>query len=81
MRSVNESETAVNCSDHDGGQEKTAGQSCDNLVVRHRSRHTCDALVRVGTVREPALQTTNVTLRGANGQDLGAMVEVQVRVH
>ena len=28
---------------------------------------------------EPALQTTNVTLRGANGQDLGAMVEVQVR--
>ena len=28
---------------------------------------------------EPALQTTNVTLRGANGQDLGAMGEVQVR--
>ena len=28
---------------------------------------------------EPALQTTNVTLRGANGKDLGAMVEVHVR--
>ena len=30
-------------------------------------------------LREPALQTTNVTLRGANEQDLGAMGEVQVR--
>ena len=28
---------------------------------------------------EPLLQTTRVTLRGANGQDLGAMGEVQVR--
>ena len=25
-------------------------ESCDYLVVRHRSRHTCDAEVRVGTV-------------------------------
>ena len=28
---------------------------------------------------EPSLQTTRVTLRGANGQDLGAMGEVQIR--
>ena len=28
---------------------------------------------------EPSLQTTRVTLRGANGQALGAMGEVQVR--
>ena len=28
---------------------------------------------------EPSLQTTRVTLRGANGQDIGAMGEVHVR--
>ena len=30
-------------------------------------------------LREPSLQTTKVTLRGATGQDLGAMGEVQVK--
>ena len=34
---------------------------------------------RVGAVGEPSLQTTTAKLKGANGQDLGAMGEVQVR--
>ena len=51
---------------------------CDYLVVRHRSRHTCDAEVCVGTVGRTCTATPNISLRGAHGEDLGAMGEVQV---
>ena len=50
VKSVNESGTAVNCSDHDAGQVIVLGKGCYFPVVRHRSRHTCDAEVCVGTV-------------------------------
>ena len=79
VKSVNESGTAVNCSDHDAGQvivqEKVV---TSRLFDTGADTHVMPKCVweQLG---EPALQTTNITLRGANGQDLGAMDEVQVR--
>ena len=79
VRSVNESGTAVNCSGHDGGQVKNAGKNVTTwLFDTGADTHVMPKCVWV-LLGEPALQTTNVTLRRANGQDLGAMGEVQVR--
>ena len=79
VKSVNESGAAENCSEHDVGQVKIQERVMTTwLFDTGADTHVMPKSVweQLG---EPTLQTTNVTLRGANGQDLGAMGDVQVR--
>ena len=79
VKSENESGTAVNCSEHDAGQAIVQEKVLTTwLFDTAADTHVMPKCVweQMG---EPALQTTNITLRGANGQDLGVMGEVQVR--
>ena len=79
MKSVNESGAVRNCSEHDVCQ----------VIVQEKVVATWLLDIRAVThvmpkclweqLGELALQTTNITLRGANGQDFGAMGEVQDR--
>ena len=79
VKSVNESGATDNSSEHDAGQVIVQ----EKIVTTYLFDTGADTHVMPKCVweqlGEPALQTTNVTLRGANGQDLGAMGEVQVR--
>ena len=75
---VNQSGTAENGSEHATCQVKVQ----EKVVTTCLFDTGTDAHVMPKCVweqfGEPTLQTTNVSLRGANGQDLGAMGEVQV---
>ena len=76
---VNQSGTTENGSEHAVCQVKVQ----EKVVTTWLFDTGADAHVMPKCVweqlGEPTLQTTSVTLRGANGQDLGATGEVQVR--
>ena len=76
---VNQSGIAENGSEHAACQVKVQ----EKVVATWLFNTGADANVMPKCVweqlGEPAQQTTSVTLRGANGQDLGAMGEVQAR--
>ena len=67
---MNESGTAVNCSEHDAGQAIVQ----EKVVTTWLFETGADTHVMPKCVWEQlgdtALQNTNITLRGANGQDL-----------
>ena len=79
VKSVNESGSVQNCSEHDVGQVKVEEKVVTIWLLDTRAVTHVMPKCLWEQLGEPALQTTNVTLRGANGQDLGAVGEVQVR--
>ena len=79
VKSVNESRAVQNCPEHDVGQAIVQEKVVTTWLLDTRAFTHVMPKCLWEQLGEPALQTTNVTLRGASGQDLGAMGEVQVR--